>query len=88
MAIRIYAGKAELGGVWKKKSARDQSEYLAVTLDDPSFATPIYAAMFERRDEPDIYDLVWERSAREQRAAAAPLAREAPMTCVRADMAA
>ncbi len=59
--FRVYTGRAKLGGVWKKKSARDQSAYLAVTLDDPSFATPIYAVMFEHRDEPDTFDLVWER---------------------------
>lgn len=63
--FRVYAGRAELGSMWKKTAQQDKSEYLGVILDDPSFATPIYAAMFERADEPDTFDLVWNRLARE-----------------------
>jgi len=48
--LRVHAGKAELGGVWKRKRAKDGADYLSVALDDPSFPAPIYAALFERND--------------------------------------
>ena len=57
--FRVYAGKAELGAAWKAKTNGEESrEYLSVLLDDPSFAEPIRAALFE---EDGTAYLVWNR---------------------------
>jgi uncharacterized protein (DUF736 family) len=36
-----------------------------VTLDDPSFAAPITAALFRTEGDPDRHVLVWNRPRRE-----------------------
>ena len=56
---RIYAGQAELGAAWKAQTKEDDTrDYLSVLLDDPSFAEPIRAALFE---EDGAAYLVWNR---------------------------
>ncbi|PCI04632.1 MAG: hypothetical protein COB78_10085 [Hyphomicrobiales bacterium] len=56
---RIYAGQAELGAAWKAQTKGDEPrDYLSVLLDDPSFAEPIRAALF---DEEETAYLVWNR---------------------------
>lgn len=56
---RIYAGQAELGAAWKAQSKGDEPrDYLSVLLDDPSFAEPIRAVLF---DEDGAAYLVWNR---------------------------
>ena len=58
--FRVYAGRAELGAAWKHRTSGDMPrDYLSVQLDDPSFAEPIRAALFED-DEGAAY-LVWNR---------------------------
>ena len=43
--FRIFApGKVELGAAWKKVS-ESQVTYYSVSLDDPSFTAPVYAAL-------------------------------------------
>lgn len=56
---RIYAGRAEIGAAWTKTS-RENRPYLSLKLDDPSFAAPIFASLFQ--DDPGEYSLVWTRS--------------------------
>lgn len=57
--FRIYAGQAELGAAWKAQTKGDEPrKYLSVLLDDPSFAEPIRAALF---DEDGAAFLVWNR---------------------------
>ena len=58
--FRIFAGKAELGAAWKETS-KEGREYLSVSLDDPSFAKKIDAALV---DADEGYNLVWSRSRR------------------------
>ena len=59
---RVYAGGAELGAAWcEQSSGEDAREYLAVQLDDPSFAEPIRAALFENAEE-GTGVLVWRRT--------------------------
>lgn len=48
---RVYAGGAELGAGWRETSKDEGKEYLALKLDDPSFAAPIRAAFFENEEE-------------------------------------
>lgn len=46
--FRVYGGKGELGAAWKATSGGEEPrEYLSVLFDDPSFAEPIRAALFE-----------------------------------------
>jgi len=55
---RIFSGNTEFGAAWKKVS-RENRDYLAVKLDDPSFPAPIYASLV---DADDGYSLIWSRS--------------------------
>lgn len=60
--FRIYAGRAELGVAWRATSnGEPPREYLSVQLDDPSFAEPVRAALFE---EDGTAVLVWNRKER------------------------
>ena len=57
---RVYAGGAEVGAGWWEKSKDDERDYVALKLDDPSFAAPIRAAFFENAEERTGV-LVWRR---------------------------
>jgi uncharacterized protein (DUF736 family) len=59
---RVFAGKAEIGAAWTETSKAGR-DYLSVKLDDPSFAAPIYANLFEAEGE-DGFSLVWTRGRR------------------------
>lgn len=48
---RVYAGGAELGAGWREAAKEDGRDYIALKLDDPSFAAPIRAAFFENAEE-------------------------------------
>ena len=48
---RIYAAGAELEAAWREESKDGSTEYLAVKLDDPSFAKPMRAAFFENESD-------------------------------------
>jgi uncharacterized protein (DUF736 family) len=56
---RIFAGQTEFGAAWKKTS-REERPYLSVKLDDPSFASPIYATLVEGEEG---HTLIWSRRA-------------------------
>ncbi|MEL7546116.1 MAG: DUF736 domain-containing protein [Pseudomonadota bacterium] len=56
----VKTGKCDLGFAKRKMSEGDNPRsYLSVFLDDPSFAEPIWAALFESDGKAD---LVWSRS--------------------------
>jgi uncharacterized protein (DUF736 family) len=57
---RIFVGRAEIGAAWSKRS-NEGRDYLSVKLDDPSFAAPIYASLFEDEDG-ESSTLIWSRS--------------------------
>jgi len=58
--FRLFAGGAELGAAWRQDSKNGGAPYLAVKLDDPSFAEPMRAAFFENiKDCTGI--LIWRR---------------------------
>ena len=48
---RVYAGGAELGAGWRETAKDEGRDYIALKLDDPSFAAPIRAAFFENAEE-------------------------------------
>ena len=57
----IKAGDSDLGVAWKAQSKGDEpKDYLKCVLDDPSFPSPIQAALF---DNSAGADLVWSRQA-------------------------
>ncbi|PKP78055.1 MAG: DUF736 domain-containing protein [Alphaproteobacteria bacterium HGW-Alphaproteobacteria-3] len=56
--FRVMAGDAELGAAWNRTSKKDKS-FISLKLDDPSFAAPIYASLFEGED--DKFVLTWKR---------------------------
>ncbi len=61
--FKIIAGERELGAAWKaKRKGEDGKEFLRVELDDPSFAAPLRAALFENGG--DASALVWNRERR------------------------
>jgi uncharacterized protein (DUF736 family) len=55
---RVFAGPCEIGAGWRRTSANDK-EYTSVKLDDPSFAQPIWCALF--KSEGSLYVLDWNR---------------------------
>ncbi len=59
---RVMVGKAEIGAAWTRQSSEGRS-YLALKLDDPSFAAPIFANLFED-SEGDSSSLIWSRPTR------------------------
>ncbi|MFN0024011.1 MAG: DUF736 domain-containing protein [Parvularculaceae bacterium] len=60
--FRIIADGKELGAAWRAKPKADGGmPYLRVELDDPSFAAPISAALFENGEEGKA-NLVWSRT--------------------------
>ena len=55
----IKSADSDLGVAWKSVSKGEHpKEYLRIILDDPSFAAPINAALFDRENGAD---LVWNR---------------------------
>ncbi len=56
---RVYtADEVELGAAWSKTDAQGDTHY-DVTLDDPTFAAPIYARLEQGRD---THILIWNRA--------------------------
>jgi len=54
--LRATIGAFEAGAGWKRTS--ETATYYSVKLDDPTFARPIYCALFK---SPDGYVLLWDR---------------------------
>ncbi|MEM6651845.1 MAG: DUF736 domain-containing protein [Pseudomonadota bacterium] len=58
---RVYAGGAELGAGWREAAKGEGKDYIAMKLDDPSFAAPIRAAFFENAEE-GTGVMLWSRT--------------------------
>ena len=54
--LRVTIGAYEAGAAWKRET--ETATYFSVKLDDPTFARPIYCALFKT---PDGYALLWDR---------------------------
>ncbi|MBU1212605.1 MAG: DUF736 domain-containing protein [Alphaproteobacteria bacterium] len=61
--FRIISGMTEIGAAWRK-TAEDQTSYLSVRLDDPTFTAPIRAALIEKTDDGGLR-LLWRREKRD-----------------------
>jgi uncharacterized protein (DUF736 family) len=57
--FHIMSAQCDLGAAWVRRKA-DQSEYLSVQLDDPTFERPFSAALFYA-DGAEAAQLVWNR---------------------------
>jgi uncharacterized protein (DUF736 family) len=61
---RVYSqGSVETGAAWKKTSDQGRP-YLSVSLDDPSFAAPLNAALVASEGEDGSFVLAWTRPRR------------------------
>ena len=58
----VKTGRCDLGVAWREEAKKTSKPYLRVLLDDPSFAGPVNAALF---DKDGRADLVWLRPKRE-----------------------
>ena len=59
----IKTGKCDLGVAWHAQSeGENPRKYVRVLLDDPSFAVPVNAALFEHDGKAD---LVWSRQKKQ-----------------------
>jgi uncharacterized protein (DUF736 family) len=61
---RVVLARIEIGAGWTRTSKEDGHEYLSLKLDDPSFATPIYANLIADDDKGEDYSLMWSRPNR------------------------
>jgi uncharacterized protein (DUF736 family) len=58
---RVFVGQAEIGAGWTKTSQGGR-EYLALKLDDPSFAAPVFANLIAGEDG-ESHRLIWSRQS-------------------------
>lgn len=65
-AYRILTGDIEIGAGWKRNGER-AGDYVALVIDDPSFARPIRANLFHLDRDSDIFHLSWTRPSRQDR---------------------
>ena len=60
--FRVFApNRVELGAAWKKTSEGTGVTYYSVSLDDPSFPAPVFAALIPTEADPDRFNLAWSR---------------------------
>ncbi len=57
----MFVGQAEIGAGWTKTSQGGR-EYLALKLDDPSFAAPVFANLVADEDR-ESHRLIWSRQS-------------------------
>jgi uncharacterized protein (DUF736 family) len=53
-------GKVQVAAAWKSRSEAG-NDYLNVTIDEPSFAAPIYCRLIQFQGQED-FSLIWSRS--------------------------
>ena len=56
---------AEIGAGWKRTGER-AGDYVALVIDDPSFAHPIRANLFHLERDSETFHLSWTRPSRRQ----------------------
>lgn len=58
----------EVGAGWKRNGEK-AGNYISLQLDDPSFAQPIRANLFQANEAGTSFDLLWNRPPRRQETA-------------------
>lgn len=62
--FRIFTTQnVEIGAAWRR-TGEAAGEYLSLSLDDPSFAHPIRANLFQSGAEAATWKLLWSRPSR------------------------
>jgi uncharacterized protein (DUF736 family) len=62
---RIYtADEVELGAAWRMAGKTDGAIYYDVTLDDPTFATPVRARLVQSKQKGTGLILIWDRQSK------------------------
>ena len=65
--FRLQAGEdgdgPEIGAGWKRTGEK-AGDYVSVVIDDPSFAQPIHANLFQSNHEEGTFTLTWNRPAK------------------------
>lgn len=59
---RVFVSRTEVGAAWTKTSNEGRA-YLSAKLDDPTFAVPIFANLFDDEGG-ETFSLIWSRSNR------------------------
>jgi uncharacterized protein (DUF736 family) len=59
--FKITAEDAHIGGAWQKAGKQHGTVYYSVQLDDPSLEAAINCSLFQSKDEPGTWELVWSR---------------------------
>jgi len=76
-----HGKEIQIGSAWKRKKSEANGsvvEYLSLSFDDPSFATPIHATAFKNAND-DIWEINWRRpQRRDSSKEASGESREAP----------
>ncbi|MGI9487461.1 MAG: DUF736 domain-containing protein [Geminicoccaceae bacterium] len=64
--FRVYVNGAEIGAGWNKYNKSTAEQYLSISMDDPSFDTPIHANLGKAagQDDPNAFALIWNRPRR------------------------
>ena len=61
---RIFAADdREVGAAWSR-SGEKAGDYLSITLDDPTFAQPLRAALFQSETDTKVWNLMWNRPSK------------------------
>lgn len=55
----------EVGAAWKRASER-AGEYIAVMLDDPTFAAPFRANLFQQEHDKKVWVMSWNRQSKRE----------------------
>lgn len=55
----------EIGAAWKRSGDR-AGEYLAIMLDDPTFAAPFRANLFQQDHDKKVWVMVWNRPSKRE----------------------
>jgi uncharacterized protein (DUF736 family) len=60
--LLAFSSGAEIGAAWAKQET-GKPTYYTIRLDDPSWASPLSAALFQNRLDSNRFDMVWSRSS-------------------------
>ncbi|MDK1389716.1 DUF736 domain-containing protein [Sinorhizobium sp. 8-89] len=61
--VRIGEDGPEIGAGWKRTGEK-AGEYVTLLIDDPAFAAPIRANLFQSGEDRSAWDLYWNRPQR------------------------
>ncbi len=60
---RVFLDGVEVGAAWERNGEK-AGAWLSITIDDPSFAEPVRARLFEADEKKNLWGLHWSRRMR------------------------